>query len=484
MLRSSAITKTYIIILLAAAFALPGCMVGPDYQRPETIADTSPGYVYVDKTEPDDPNSIGKWWLRFGDETTVQLVNLALKNNYDLQAAAARVLQAEALLAETRGRQLPQISYGLGRTRSKMSFNFSGERFSNLSTTWSQDINASYIIDLFGQLKRATRAAWANLLASEASQWAVQNALIAAVVRSRVNIATLQRQAAIARANTANWRRNNEIIQRRYERGLVGPIDVRLARENLANSEGTEYEIQILLRTARNALDVLLARAPGSGPPLPETLPDLPDLAAVPAGLPAHLLDRRPDVKAAEYALQGASERIGVSIGEMFPKLVLGASYGRNADTWEDIWTDKTEVYSAIFDLAQPIFRGGQLKARVKFSEAVYEELAANYAQTVVNAMADVENALMRDDLLQKRLVAVRTQFEEATAAEKLSGERYLRGVDTILIVLETERRRRLSEDALNLVKGRLWANRIDLFLALGGDWTPDLEVAATGASL
>jgi len=90
----------------------------------------------------------------------------------------------------------------------------------------------------------------------------------------------------------------------------------------------------------------------------------------------------------------------------------------------------------------------------------------------------------MRDDLLQKRLVAVRTQFEEATAAEKLSGERYLRGVDTILIVLETERRRRLSEDALNLVKGRLWANRIDLFLALGGDWTPDLEVAATGASL
>ncbi|GAF81758.1 unnamed protein product, partial [marine sediment metagenome] len=385
-----------------------GCMVGPDYERPRTLADAAESFVYSDKGKSDvnDANGIGRWWERFGDSTTNELVRGALSNNNELEAAAARVIRSGALFSEIRGKQLPEISYNFSRSRGKTSFNFGGGRFSNISTTFAQDFSISYIVDLFGKLKRQERSAWADLLTAKANEQALVHAVISNVVKARADIATIQRRFAIARSNTENWQRNLEIIERRYDRGLVGPLDVRLARENLEASRADEIVVELSLAKAQNALDVLLGRRPGTGGRLPQTLGELPDLEPVPVGLPAHLLDRRPDVRAAELALESSSEQIGVSIAQMYPDLTLTGAYGRSADRWRDIWKDETEIYSAVLRLAQPIFKGGQLRARVKAAKARYAELAADYAQTVAVALREVEDALVSEQLLQKRLEA------------------------------------------------------------------------------
>jgi NodT family efflux transporter outer membrane factor (OMF) lipoprotein len=452
-----------------------GCMVGPDYSRPETAADTSESYFYAGSHDQSvsDFNDVDRWWRRFGDPTTTMLVRETLKNNYSLKAAAARVLQSQATLAEARGRQLPDVSYNLSRDRSKRSFNFGGAgRFSAMSTTWSQDISVTYILDFFGKLKRTEQAAWADMLAAEASEQALVNSMIATVINARVNIATLQRRLAIARANTESRRDTLEIVERRYSQGLVGPVDIRLARENLASSQALEPVIELSLITARHALDVLLARRPGSSEELPQTLEELPDLEPVPVGLPAALLDRRPDVIAAEFSLRASNERIGASIAQLYPDLTLNGSYGFSGDIIEDIFQqDETEMYSLISRLAQPIFRGGQIRAQIDAAEARYAELAANYAETVLTAMREVEDALISEQLLQTQLKHTRVRLREAKDAVSLSKERYQRGVEGILAVLESERRSRIAEEELAILMGQLWTTRVNLFLALGGDW-------------
>jgi len=476
-------------LLLVFSFIVnSGCLVGPDYSRPETPAETSDAYFHAGANEQDvnDFTDADRWWEGFGDPITAQLVRQALQNNYDLKAAAARVLQAQAALAEMRGMQWPDVSYNLSRDRSKRSFNLGGGpfggRFSVMSTTWSQDITVNYVLDLFGKLKHSERAAWADMLASESSEQALTNSIIAGVINSRINIATIQRRLSIARANTESRQSTQEIVERRYAQGLVGPVDIRLARENLAASKAAEPAVELSLITAHHALDVLLARPPGSSKNLPETLEDLPDLEPVPIGVPARLLDRRPDVKAAELALRSANERIGVSIAQLYPDLTLTANYGANADEWRDIWESYSETYGLLMRLAQPIFRGGQIRAQIDAAEARYAELAANYAGTILTAMREVEDALVSEQMLQNQLQHAEDQFLQAKAAEELSRQRYQQGLAGFLVVLETERRRRIAEEQLAILKGQIWTTRVNLYLALGGDWNKqEEEILAVG---
>ncbi len=477
-LASATLTTTVVCI------AVSGCMVGPDYKRPPTTTDAVSGYIYAGKHSQDvnDINTVGCWWERFGDPTTTQLVKQALENNYDLKASAARVLQAQAALAEAEGSRLPEISAVFNRTMTRTNTFPPGaySPFGSLESeviktrTYTPEFSISYVLDLFGKLRRLEQAAWADMLAAKANEQALTNSLIASVINARTNIATLQRQLAITRANTENWIRNLEIIERRYGRGLVGPLDVRLARENLEASKASEATVELSLIKAQNALDVLLGRQPGLSRNLSQTLPELPDLTPVPIGVPAMLLDRRPDVMAAEMALKSSNEKIGVSIAQLFPDLTLTGGIGWKSNKSDDIFVNEAWVYSMVFNAIQPIFKGGQLIAQVDAAKARNAELAADYASTVLNALREVEDALAREQLLQKRLNALQLRFSEAVAAEKLARERYLQGIDQLIIVLETERRRRIAEDALNLVKGEIWNSRTNLFLALGGDWTAD----------
>jgi len=463
-----------ICLLLAAVGVsmLAGCMVGPKYSRPETAADTPESYFNAAGHNQDvnDFADVETWWQRFADPVTAELVSRMLEDNYDLKAAAARVVQAHAALVEAGGRRLPDISYNISRDRSKRSINFGG-RFAVITETWAQNISVGYVLDLFGKLKRAERAALAQMLAIEANERALVNSMIATVIKARIDIATIGRRLAIAQANTTSRLDTLEIVERRYGEGLVGPVDVRLARENLEAAKALEPSIELSLIKAHHALDVLLGRRPGGSEYLGRTLADLPELSPVAVGIPGSLLDRRPDIMASELALRSANEQIGVSIAQLYPDMTLTANYGRSADRWRDIWEHFAETYSALFQVSQPIFNGGQLRAKVRAAKARYAELAANYGGTVLAAIREVEDALVTERMLQKQLEHTRLRFQEATAAENLSKQRYQRGVESILSVLESERRRRIAEEQLTILKGQIWTTRVNLHLALGGDW-------------
>lgn len=458
-------------VLFMLCMILSGCTVGPDYERPE-IEGAEGSYVF-DGGDVLDGNDFRftRWWETFADPVTSELVEYALENNFSLKAAAARVIQSEAIYKINYGQTLPQVDYEFFYERGKRSFNFNGGRFSNLSTTFQQQISASYVLDIFGKLKRAKRAAWDELLSSKASQLAVMHGLIANVVNGRIRVATLQRRVQIANANIESRQKTLDIVERRYRLGLVGPVDVRLARENLQASKSQRYQVMLTLVIAQNALDVLLGKKPASGGELAETLPDLPELEPVPLGVPAGLLDRRPDLLANEFVLMAASERIGVSVAGLYPDLTLTGNYGRAADKFEDIFIDETEIYSAVLGITQPIFAGGAIRGEIDRTKGVFEELAADYAQSVLEAIREVEDSLASEQLLSERLGHVEQRYEEAQAAKQLSLERYSRGVENILTVLESERRARIAEEELAIIKGDIWSARVDLLLALGGDW-------------
>lgn len=482
------------LVSLAAALAMGGCLVGPDYSRPQTPADGAASFLNASEPSPDvnAVDGFDRWWERFGDPVTVELVEEVLESNYSLKAGAARVLQAQAGLAQASGALWPDVSYNIYRDRSKRYFNFGGGgggptdpnlgfdfsalEFSPLTTQWSQNISVSYLLDFWGKLRRSQRAAWEDVLAVQANQQALVNSLIATVIQARINIATAQRRLALAKATSESRQRTLEITERRYQQGLVGPVDVRLARANLESSRSQEPAIELTLTTAEHALDVLLGRRPGASSPLPQTLADLPELESVAVGVPAALLDRRPDIRAAEFSLRAANERVGVSIAQLYPDLTLTGTYGRSSDQWEDIWMDTSEVYSGIISLSQPIFQGGRLRAQVDAAKAQYEELAANYAGVILTALQEVEDALVSERLLQARLEHVRLQLQESQAAEELSRRRYERGVESLLTVLESERSRRLAEEQLAILQGRIWTTRVNLHLALGGDWDNDQD--------
>lgn len=482
--------RRYIRMLcLTAAVLTGGCMVGPDYSRPTTPADEATNFVNGSESKPDvnEVKPSGRWWERFGDPITAELVRDALERNYDLKAAAARVLQAQAGLKESRGRLWPDVSYSLTRDRSKryinfggdgggftdpnLGFDFSGFKLSPLTTTWSQAVSVSYLVDLWGKLRHAERAAWQELLATESNRQALVNSVIAQVIQARINVAMQQKRLDLATANVESLEQTVQITERRYEQGLVGPVDVRLARANLESARSQVPALASTLARARHSLDVLVGRRPGSSPELRRTLPELPELEPPPAGVPAALLDRRPDVQAAEFSLRAANERIGVSIAQLYPDLTLTGSYGTSSDRWEDIWDREFEVYSAITNLAAPIWRGGQIRAQIEAAKARYAEQAANYAAVVLQAMREVEDALIGEQSLQAQIEHVQLQFGESQAAEQLSLQRYQRGVEGLLTVLESERRRRIAEQELAILKGQLWTTRVNLHLALGGDW-------------
>ena len=458
--------------VLGLLCGLAGCMVGPEYERPQMPTGAGAEFYRAPAnwTDPNAPDAVGAWWRGFKDPEIDRLVAEALAKNYDLEAAAATVMEAQALLAQSHGARLPSAGYSASRTRGK-SPSVTPLFPSEAATAYSQEISISYIADLFGRLRRAERAAWADLWAAQESRQALAHAIIAQVIRSRVQIAVQQRLLDVTEATIRSREATLEVVERRYPQGLVSPVDVYLARENISASRAAAPQIRQTLMLAQNSLDVLTGRAPGSGGALPQTLGEMPQAGPAPLAVPGSLLDRRPDVRAAEMQLRAATERVGFSVAQMFPDLTLTAAGGYRGDNVDRWVADETQMYSFIMGLAAPLYRGGQLKAGVEAAKARAQRAAANYAKVILTAMREVEDALAGEQTLQERIAFLRVRLDDAMSAESLAVDRYSRGLEGILTVLETERRRRLAENELILTQGQLFNARIDLYLALGGDW-------------
>lgn len=477
MKRQEAIGRTG-TAMLALSLWLSGCTLGPNAERPETVADNAAAFVHAQAVpEEKGQGDESSWWRRFGDPSTTELVELALEHNTDIRAAAARVLEADAAMRRARGSRIPQLSYDASASRQKNSFVLPeiGRR-EIYSTNYSANLNLSWQADLFGKLKRTHQSAWASLLAQEAAQDALRHTVVAQVVRARVQVATFERALGIAQEIQSSWESTLDTVERRYRSGLVKAVDLYLARENLSSTQATVVQLEGSVEQSRLALDVLVGRRPGTGVPLPDTLPELPSLEPVPLGLPAELLDRRPDLRQAEMQLAAATYGIGAALADLFPSLTLTASGGAVSDTLSDLVSLDGLVYNAVAGLVGPIFTGGQRRADVDAARARAEQATAVYAGTVLIALREVEDALVLGSTTQERLAFTDLRVSQARAADRLAKERYQRGVESLLFVLETERRLRSAEEALINNKADLWNARIDLFLALGGDWKLTLE--------
>jgi multidrug efflux system outer membrane protein len=458
-------------VALALIFA---CTLGPDPERPTTAADVAEAYVNAPEGETAPLPEVSPWWRDFGDETTVELVELALTNNTDLRVAAARVLEAEAALRRAGGVRLPQISYGVSGRKQKISFVLPEIGRRNIeSTTYSYSFDVAWQADLFGRLKRTQQSAWAGLLAEEAAREALTHSVVAGVVRARVLVATTSRALEINREITASWESTLRTVERRYRSGIADAVELYLARENYSSSRASEAVIEGALEQARLALDVLVGRRPGSAEPLPETLPTLPSLEPVPLGLPAELLDRRPDLRQAEMQLAAATYGVGAAIANLYPDLSLTGSAGESGDRINELDLENF-VFNLVANITGPLFTGGQRRADVDAARSRAEQAAATYAGSVLDALREVEEALVLDDASRGNYEFSSDRVEEARAADRLAKERYQRGVGSLLTVLETERRLRAAEQAIITATSDVWNARIDLFLALGGDWGTD----------
>ncbi len=460
----------------AAAVLAAACTLGPDPTAPPPApVDEASRYVNATTTR---PVSSGAWWEHLGDPVTDELVRTALEQNTDVTAAAAAVLQAEAALAAARGAELPEAGLSLSATRQKTSFVLPGTgRIGIFSTTFSEELSVSYQVDLFGRLARTRQAAWAELLASEADARAVADAVAAQVVRARVTIATLQRRLELALETAASWRSTARTVEDRYRTGVADAGELYLTRQSRAAAEAAVPQTRRELAAARHALDVLLGHRPGTGEEPARTLPPVPDIGEIPVGVPAGLLDRRPDLIAARMRFAAASARVGVALANLYPSLSLTGSAGVRSDGLAGLTSSEELVYNAVAGVVAPLFSGGRRRADVTAARARAEQLALVYSGAVLTALREVEDALVASATLREQLESTTTQYDSAVAAAALARERYHAGAGRILDLFVADRARATAESALLAVRAELWNARVALYLALGGE-VPDRETA------
>ncbi|RKZ15029.1 hypothetical protein DRQ50_08095, partial [bacterium] len=319
-----------------------------------------------------------------------------------------------------------------------------------------------------------------DLLASEQNRRTVAQTLIADVVRTWLQIRELQLQVALTERTIASFESSQTTVQDRYRRGLVSALDLHLSGQNLSAARAQLPVFEEQLVATRRRLEILVGRYPAGtivgsdlelvdGRLSDEIMPE--PLAPVPAGLPAELLDRRPDLLAAEARLAGNVARIGQAKAALYPRISLTASGGTKSREFEDIFTGGTSAWSLLGNLVMPLINRGATQAQIKAAEARAGAAASAYQLTVLQAFSEVENALDREVFQSRQETDLTASASQARLAVELAQERYRRGLDSLLVTLESQRRLFNAESRLLTTQRVRRTARVDLILALGGPW-------------
>lgn len=462
-------------ILAVGVLALSaGCSLAPTYERP-SVDVREEGWAAAAERSTAEPAGVGAapgWWREFGSPELDALVREAQAANPTAAAAAARVQEARAAYGGQRWNRLPSAEVGGTVTRSQRNLSGFGIPRSVLNTQWDVAASAAWELDLWGRLSDTKKSAWSNLLAGEAEQRAVRQALTADVVRAWLNVKLLRGQRDLGRRTLDTYRASERMVIDRYEAGVRPASEVHLARQNVAAAEAALAQTEQDLAASRRALELLLGRYPAGAVGVgAASLAELPQPPAVPAGLPSDLLERRPDVAAAELRLVGATARVGAARAELFPRLSLSGSAGWSTPDEAALFTEPAHVWSLLGNLALPLLNRGARKAQAGVADAQREQAAAAYVQTVLGAFRDVESALDADHRQAERLEALRRSVTHARRSAEVIDERYRRGLDTYLQVLDSQRRLLVAEGDLLRTEGARRAARVNLIQALGGHW-------------
>jgi NodT family efflux transporter outer membrane factor (OMF) lipoprotein len=307
----------------------------------------------------------------------------------------------------------------------------------------------------------------ADLQAVRADFEGARLSLIGQITKAWFSAVEAREQVALAEATVESYRLTADEVERRYERGLRSPLDLRLALSNLASAEALLELRRGQLDGALRQLEILLGRYPAASLTLPDRLAPVPPPA--PAGLPAQILSRRPDLVAAERRLASADRRVAEAKANLYPRLSLTGGAGTASRELQDVLNEDFSVWNLVGNLLQPVFQGGRLRAGVDLSKANMRQAWAGYAGTLLRAFSDVETALAAEGFLETREESLAEAARQADAARLLADEQYREGLIDLITLLEAQRRALTAESQLLTVHRERLGVRVDLHLALGG---------------
>jgi len=474
--------KTLGAVLIATLLTV-GCTVGPNYKRP--TVDVPGGYrgaapsqetpqatsqASEDQTKRSAAQSLGdeKWWDVFQDQQLQELIRTALKNNYDVNIAAARILKAQEQLGITRADQLPTLSVGAAA----VNLDFPQNKFTpNTETSANVAVGSfNWQLDFWGKYRRATEAARANLLAARWAREYVVSTLVSNVAASYFELRALDLQLDISKRTLADRKESFRLTQTLADGGAGTMIDVRQAEQLVATAAENIPDLERRIEQQENYLSTLLGNNPG---PITRGLPltEQPHAPEVPAGLPSDLLERRPDVRQTEQQLIAANAQIGVAKAAYYPNISLTGNAGYASSALTSLFTGPAGLWAFGGTLMQPIFSGGRIKSGVRYSEAQKQEMLLVYRQTIQQAFRGVSDSLVA---YQKDRDFREYQDQLTVAAQdsaRLSEVRYSGGRASYLEVLTNEANYFNAE--LGLAQARLneLLALVDLYRNLGGGW-------------
>ena len=415
-----------------------------------------------------------KWFELFKDEKLQQLINDALTNNYDLRQAVANIDAARANLGITRSEQYPSIIASgdvINQRQSRSSAFDIPEPVKRDRSFGSVLLNLlTFELDIWGRLRKQTAAAKADLLATEEVRRFVTTTLVSDVATAYFSLREFDFELEISRRTLASRRESLRLIQLRQQRGVATMLDVRQAEELVYDATEVIPALEQSIQQTENFLSFLTGRNP-SAIERGASLTDQQMPPAVPAGLPSDLLERRPDIRAAENSLVAANARIEVAKKEYFPRISLTSFLGYESGQLTSLFSGSRNVWTLAGQVTQPIFTGGRIKSNVRFTQAQRDFLLIDYQQTVQAAFRDVSDSL----IAYQKVREVRTQrsflVETLRDRSRLSYLRYTGGVATLLEALDADRELFEAERSLALARRDELLSVVQLYKALGGGW-------------
>ena len=447
-----------------------GCAVGPNYKRPAVPAPPEYRGVPPDQTGKSVVASFGeqKWWDAFQDEVLSDLIRTALKQNYDVRIAAARILQARAQVGISRADQLPSVSAGASAVNERIPQTV---RIPSIETSANQvSLSLAWELDFWGKFRRATESARANLLSQEWAQRQVIRSLVSDVASAYFQLRELDLELEISRQTLASRKDSLRLTQILADGGATSMLDVRQAEQLVFTAAASIPDLERRIEQQENFISILLGNNP-QAVARGRKLVDQPHALEVPAGLPSALLERRPDIRQAEEQLVAANAQIGVAKADYFPQISLTASGGYQSSALTGLFSGPAGLWTFGGSAIQPVFEGGRIRNRVRFAQARTDEATLVYQQTVQQAFRDVSDALVGYRKSQEFRVQQEQLTHSAEEATKLSNMRYKGGATSYLEVLDSDTRYFAAQLTLAQADLNELQAFVGLYSALGGGW-------------
>ena len=448
--------------------ALAGCTVGPNYVRP--TVETPPAWRI------DYPKAAAvanlKWWEQFGDPVLNDLIETALRDNRDLRVAAARVDQFIGALTATGSQLYPQIGYGVDATRARASQVGMPPLPPTLDpyfSLYNLSLGASWQTDLFGRVRRQTEAAQARVYASEQGQRGVVLTLVSGVAASYIVLRSLDRQLEIAQATARNFDETLRIFELRFKRGAIAKTELMQIRSQAQQAHAAIPRFELAIATQENLLSILLGRAPGAiarGKTIDQLV-----TPHIPGDLPASLLERRPDILAAEQNLVAANADIGAARALYYPNLSLQAAIATTATATSALFTGPAAVGMLGASLAGPIFTFGGIEGQVASAEAGERAALASYQQVILNALRETNDALTGSQKRKAEFDVQRGRVDSLREFARLAKLRFDKGVSGYLEVLIAENELFAAELASVNLQAASQTQVVGVYQAMGGGW-------------